>query len=147
MHQHSNTQNQSRLYNCASTDHAPNYGDWNAQSRLQMLHMAYSEYNRFETDDENGGFEGVYDLFEGLPLKSPDAVIDAVCDLYRSHEQSGFTEGLKVGFGWATNCGTDNTCNILGRPRFEGGPFVMRQICASFCRISWYMISWTPGIM
>lgn len=80
-------------------DHAPNYGDWIAQSRLQMLHMAYSKYNRFETDDEKGGFEGVYDLFKGLPLKSLDAVIDAVCDLCHINEQSGFTEGLKVGFG------------------------------------------------
>ena len=78
-------------------DHAPNYGEWNAQSLLQMLYMAYSEYNRFETDDVKCGFEGLYDLLKGLPLKSLDAVIDAVCDLCHSHEQAGFTEGLKVG--------------------------------------------------
>ena len=78
-------------------DHTPNYGEWNAQSLLQMLYVAYSEYNRFETDDVKRGFEGLYDLLKGLPLKSLDAVIDAVCDLCHSHEQSGFTEGLKVG--------------------------------------------------
>lgn len=77
--------------------HAPNYGDWNAQSILQMLYVAYSEYNRFETDDVKSGFEGLYDLLRGLPLKNLDSVIDAVCDLCHSHEQAGFTEGLKVG--------------------------------------------------
>lgn len=78
-------------------DHAPHYGEWNAQSLLQMLYVAYSEYNRFETDDVKGGFEALYDLLKGLPLKSIDPVIDAVCDLCHNHEQSGFTEGLKVG--------------------------------------------------
>ena len=78
-------------------DHAPNYGEWNAQSRLPMLYVAYSEYNRCETDDVKCGFEGLYDLLKGLPLKSLDAVIDAVCDLCHSHEQAGFIEGLKVG--------------------------------------------------
>ena len=77
--------------------HMPHFGDWNAESVLQMLYVAYSEYNRFETDDVKGGFEGLYDLLKGLPLKSLDTVIDAVCDLCHSHEQSGFTEGLKVG--------------------------------------------------
>lgn len=62
-----------------------------------MLYVAYSEFNRFEPHDVKSGFEGLYDLLKGLPLKSLDTVIDAVCDLCHSHEQSGFTEGLKVG--------------------------------------------------
>jgi len=78
-------------------NHAPNYGDWNAQSILQMLYVAYSEYSRFETDDVKGGFENLYELLRSLPLKNLDSVIDAVCDLCHSHEQSGFTEGVKLG--------------------------------------------------
>lgn len=48
-------------------DHAPNYGDWNAQSLLQMLYVAYSEYNRFDTDDVKGGFKELNDLLNGTP--------------------------------------------------------------------------------
>lgn len=56
-------------------EHAPSYGDWNDQSLLQMLYVAYSEYNRFENDDMKCGVEGLYDLLEGLPLKSGRKII------------------------------------------------------------------------
>ena len=76
---------------------APNFGDGDAKSLLEMLYVAYGEYNRFETDEVKRGFESLYDLLKGLPLKSIDQVIYTVCGLCRDHEQSGFTEGVKVG--------------------------------------------------
>ena len=78
-------------------DYAPSYGDWNAQSLLQMLYVAFSQYNRFKTDDVKSGFADLYDLLKSLSLKSLDAVVDAACELCRSYEQAGLTEGVKIG--------------------------------------------------
>lgn len=62
-----------------------------------MLYVAYSEYNRFESDESKEGFETLYTCLSVLPLKSLDPIIDCVVDLCHYHERDGFTEGLKLG--------------------------------------------------
>lgn len=78
-------------------DHAPNYGDWDAKSVLEMLYVAYSEYNRVESTESKEGFDALYTSLSSLPLKTLDPIIDCVADLCHSHERDGFTEGLKLG--------------------------------------------------
>lgn len=78
-------------------DNPPNYGDWNAQSVLEMLYVAYGEYNRFESEESKNGFDDLYAFLRELPLKNVDCVIDKVCDIAHYHERDGFTEGVKLG--------------------------------------------------
>lgn len=78
-------------------ENPPNYGDWNAQSVLEMLYVAYGEYNRFESDQTKAGFEELYRFLRDIPLKKVDLVIDLVCDIAHFYERDGFIEGLKLG--------------------------------------------------
>ena len=79
-------------------ENPPHYGDWNAQSVLEMLYVAYGEANRFESNESKAGFEERYASLRELPLKKIDNVIDMVCDIAHYHERDGFTEGVKLGF-------------------------------------------------
>ena len=79
-------------------ENPPHYGDWNAQSVLEMLYVAYGEANRFESNESKAGFEELYASLRELPLKKIDNVIDMVCDIAHYHERDGFTEGVKLGF-------------------------------------------------
>lgn len=79
------------------TENPPHYGDWNAQSVLEMLYVAYSEYNRFESEDSKAGYNTLYESLSVLSLKSLDKIIDVVADLCHYHERDGFTEGVKLG--------------------------------------------------
>ena len=78
-------------------ENPPHYGDWNAQSVLEMLYVAYGESNRFESNESKAGFADLYEHLRELPLKQLDSVIDKVCDIAHYHERDGFTEGLKLG--------------------------------------------------
>ena len=78
-------------------ENPPHYGDWNAQSVLEMLYVAYGESNRFESNESKAGFEELYAYLRDLPLKKVDSVIDKVCDIAHYHERDGFTEGVKLG--------------------------------------------------
>lgn len=79
-------------------ENPPNYGDWNAQSVLEMLYVAFGENNRFESAESLQGFDRLYEALTALPISSIDPVIDTVCDLCHLHERDGFTEGIKLGF-------------------------------------------------
>lgn len=78
-------------------ENVPVFGDWNAQSVLEMLYVAYSEYNRYESEDSKSGFNTLYEKLSELPLKHLDKIIDVVADLCHFHERDGFTEGVKLG--------------------------------------------------
>ena len=74
-----------------------NYGDRDAKSVLEMIYVAYTEYNVFESRDSKAGFEDLYAYLSNLPLKKLDCIIDKVCDIAHYHERDGFTEGVKLG--------------------------------------------------
>jgi hypothetical protein len=78
-------------------ENVPDFGDWNAKSVLEMLYVAYSEYNRFESEDSKAGYNTLYESLSVLSLKSLDKIIDVVADLCHYHERDGFTEGVKLG--------------------------------------------------
>ena len=74
-----------------------NYGDWNAQSLLEMLYVAYTDYNQIDTGCGKTGFVTLEHLLSCIPKQTFDTVFDTVCDLCACHERAGFTEGLKLG--------------------------------------------------
>ena len=74
-----------------------NYGDWHAQSLLEMLYVAYTDYNRIDTGCGKTGFVTLEHLLSCIPKQTFDTVFDTVCDLCACHERAGFTEGLKLG--------------------------------------------------
>lgn len=78
-------------------ENPPHYGDWNAQSVLEMHYVAYGESNRFESNESKAGFEELYAYLRELPLKKVDSIIDKVCDIVHYQERDGFTEGVKLG--------------------------------------------------
>lgn len=74
-----------------------NYGEWHAQSLLEMLYVAYTDYNQIDTGCGKNGFVTLEQLLSCLPRKTFDTVFDTVCDLCACHERAGFTEGVKLG--------------------------------------------------
>ena len=73
----------------------------NAESILEVLFDAYNESSGFDNADIKAGFEELYQLMKGKPLKEIDEIIYAVCTLCRDHEKAGFIEGIKVGMNIA----------------------------------------------
>lgn len=79
------------------TQHNPNFGEGNARSVLEMLHIAYRRFNHFESPESKAGYTELYSKLSSLPLQSTDQVVDIVSSLCHSYERDGFTEGLKLG--------------------------------------------------
>lgn len=77
------------------TDHQPNFGD--GDSVFTMLYEAYSECNRLDDTQIKADFEELYRLMNGMSLKEMDKIIYPVCTLCRSHERTGFIDGIKLG--------------------------------------------------
>lgn len=77
------------------TDHQPDFGD--GESVLTLLYEAYSECNRLDDAQIKADFNELYRLMNGMPLKEMDKIIYPVCTLCRSHERTGFIEGIKLG--------------------------------------------------
>ena len=83
-------------------EHPPNYGDCDAHTILEMLYSHYVEYNRMDTAEIKKNFETLYHQLTGKSLRELDHIIDTVTTLCWHHEQSGFTEGIKLGILLAT---------------------------------------------
>lgn len=77
--------------------HAPNFGETDTDSVLEMLYDYYKEFNTYESGAIKDGFNALYERLEYLPLKELDKVIYVVCDLCIAHERAAFVEGTKVG--------------------------------------------------
>lgn len=73
----------------------PNFGD--GESILTLLYEAYNEVNNMDNTEVKQDFHDLYVQMNGMPLKEMDKIIYPVCTLCRSHEKSGFIEGIKVG--------------------------------------------------
>ena len=74
----------------------PNCGD--GESVLEMLYECHSENNPYDNEQIKADFNELYQQMSGMSLREMDKIIYPVCKLCKDHEQSGFREGVKVGF-------------------------------------------------
>ncbi len=68
-----------------------------ANTVLELLYNTY--YEHVCTDDTveiKQAFDDLYHSMTGKTLKEKNEIIDAVCNLCRLHQQSGFVDGLKL---------------------------------------------------
>ena len=75
--------------------HPPDLGDEN--SVLSLLYEALSESNVMYDDEIKADFHALYEAMNGLPLQEMDQIVYPVCTLCRSHQKSGFIEGVRIG--------------------------------------------------
>ena len=75
----------------------PIYGNWDAQSVLEMLYVAYADYNALEPENVQHDLRELRSILEHLSPTLSEQAFDLLCDLCSKHERSGFTEGLKLG--------------------------------------------------
>ena len=74
-----------------------NFGD-DADSVLGFLCGAYYDQNcNSDTEEIKQAFEDLYEAMNNKTLREKDEVIYAVCRLCRSHQQTGFVDGVKLG--------------------------------------------------
>ena len=74
-----------------------NFGD-DADSVLGFLCGAYYDQNcNSDSEEIKQAFEELYEAMNGKTLREKDEVIYAVCRLCRSHQQTGFVDGIKLG--------------------------------------------------
>lgn len=75
-----------------------NFGN-DADSVLSFLCSAYYEHNCSDDSNEiKKAFDELYQAMNGKTIREMDEIIYPVCSLCRAHQQSGFTDGLKLGF-------------------------------------------------
>ena len=68
-----------------------------SESILTMLYEAYSDRHPMEDAEIKAAFESLYQAMNGMELQDMDRIIYPVCTLCRTHQRSGFIEGVKVG--------------------------------------------------
>ena len=66
-------------------------------SILTMLYEAYSDHHPMEDAEIKAAFESLYQAMNGMELQEMDRIIYPICTLCRTHQRSGFIEGVKVG--------------------------------------------------
>jgi len=74
----------------------PDLGD--EDSVLGLLYEAHSESNAMYDDEIKADFHALYEAMNGMPLREMDQIVYPVCTLCRSHQKSGFIEGVRIGF-------------------------------------------------
>jgi len=65
---------------------------------LEVLYDAFSESDAIDNIDIRNQFAQLFERLNDRSLQETDELINAVCDLCRAHEKSGFEAGIKVGF-------------------------------------------------
>lgn len=73
----------------------PDLGD--EDSVLGLLYEAHSESNAMYDDEIKADFHALYEAMNGMPLREMDQIVYPVCTLCRSHQKSGFIEGVRIG--------------------------------------------------
>ena len=73
----------------------PDLGD--EDSVLGILYEAHSETNAMYDDEIKVAFHALYEAMNGMPLREMDQILYPVCTLCRSHQKSGFIEGVRIG--------------------------------------------------
>ena len=75
-----------------------NFGK-DADTVLGMLCSTYYELNcNADTNEIKRAFDELYQAMTGKTLKEKDEVIYATCRLCSLHQQTGFIDGIKLGF-------------------------------------------------
>ena len=69
----------------------------NEDSILGILYEAHSESNAMYDDEIKADFHALYEAMNGMPLREIDQIVYPVCTLCRSHQKSGFIEGVRIG--------------------------------------------------
>lgn len=69
----------------------------NEDSILGLLYEAHSESNAMYDDEIKADFHALYETMNGIPLREMDKIVYPVCTLCRSHQKSGFIEGVRIG--------------------------------------------------
>lgn len=65
---------------------------------LELLYNTYYEHVcTDDTDEIKQAFDDLYHSTTGKTLKEKEEIIDAVCNLCRLHQQTGFIDGIKLG--------------------------------------------------
>jgi len=83
-----------------ATQQAPLCND--ANTVLGMLCSTYYELNcSQDTDEVKQAFDELYQSMTGKTLKEKDEVIYATCRLCSLHQQTGFTDGIRLGLRMA----------------------------------------------
>ena len=78
-----------------------NFGK-DADTVLGMLCSTYYELNcNQDTDEVKQTFDELYHSLTGKTLKEKDEVIYAACRLCSLHQQTGFTDGIRLGLRMA----------------------------------------------
>ena len=73
------------------------FGD-DADNVLSFLCNAYYDQNcNSDSEETKQAFEELYEAMNGKTLREKDEVIYAVCRLCRSHQQTGFVDGVNIG--------------------------------------------------
>jgi len=76
----------------------PNFGD-NADSVLVLLYNTYYEQVcTDDTDEVKLAFDELYESITGKTLREQDEIINAVCRICCKHQQTGFVDGIHLGF-------------------------------------------------
>ena len=79
-----------------ATQQAPLCAD--ADTVLELLYNTYYEHVcTDDTDEIKQAFDDLYHSTTGKTLKEKDEIIDAVCNLCRLHQQTGFIDGIRLG--------------------------------------------------
>ena len=74
-----------------------NFGD-DADGVLGFLCNAYYDQNcSSDSKETKQAFEELYEAMHGKTLREKDEVIYAVCRLCRSHQKTGFVDGVNIG--------------------------------------------------
>lgn len=73
----------------------PDLGD--EDSILGLLYETHSESNAMYDDEIKADFHALYEAMNGMPLREMDQIVYPVCTLCRSHQKSGFIEGVRIG--------------------------------------------------
>ena len=68
------------------------------ESVLALLYEVYSESNAMYDDEIKAGFRTLYEIMNGMSLREMDKIVYPVCTLCRSHQRTGFVEGVQIGF-------------------------------------------------
>lgn len=75
----------------------PSYGAWNIHSVLDMLYVAFTNYNKIAPEEAKHHLQELRLSLEQVPSIDFDNAINIVSNLCNNYERSGFTEGLKLG--------------------------------------------------
>ena len=78
-----------------------------ADTVLELLYNTYYEHVcTDDTDEIKQVFDDLYNALSDKSLKEKDSIIDLVCNLCRLHQQSGFIDGIRLGFKLAQELNT-----------------------------------------